>query len=214
MLSEYLIIILWQKINHWIGLETFSDGVFAIAITLLILEIKAPPIDSIHSINDLVNALVHLWPSFFAFTYSFGGILVQWIIHHNTFNYLDKTSRPFLYANGFLLLTIVFFPFPTALLAEYINTEYAMPAIVFYGMASVFNCLGWFLFIRSIIKPKRLTIHTFSDELYGKLKRSNLFALVIYTSTTLLAIWFSYTSLMINIALWVLWISLTLIEKE
>jgi uncharacterized membrane protein len=92
-------------------LEMFSDGVFAIAITLLILEIKVPPIDSIHSVNDLVNGLIHLWPSFFAFTYSFGGILVQWIIHHNTFIHLNKTSRAFLYTNGFLLLTIVFSPF-------------------------------------------------------------------------------------------------------
>lgn len=195
-------------------LEMFSDGVFAIAITLLILEIKVPPIDSIHSVDDLVNALVHLWPSFFAFFYSFGGILIQWILHHNTFNHLDKTSRPFLYANGFLLLTIVFFPFPTALLAEYINTEYAMPAIVFYGMASIVNSWGWFLFIRTIDKPKRLLNDSFSHELYNKLKISNRFAVVIYASTTLLAIWFPYTALIISVALWGLWIYLSLIEKE
>ena len=96
-------------------LEMFSDGVFAIAITLLILEIKVPPVDSVHSVNDLVRALLRLWPSFFAFFYSFCSILIQWVIHHNTFNYLDKTSRPFLYTNGFLLLTIVFFPFPYGL---------------------------------------------------------------------------------------------------
>ena len=97
-------------------LEAFSDGVFAIAITLLILEIKVPPIDSIHSANDLVNALVHLWPSYLCFLLFFWRHLIQWIVHHNTFNHLDKTSRPFLYTNGFLLFTIVFFPFPTALL--------------------------------------------------------------------------------------------------
>src|SRR5574339_1083582 len=94
-------------------LEMFSDGVFAIAITLLIIEIKVPAIDSIHSVNDLVNSLVHLWPSYFAFIYSFGGIWVQWIIHHDMFHSIDKTSRPFMYANAFLLLTIIFFPFPT-----------------------------------------------------------------------------------------------------
>ena len=179
----------------------FSDAVFAIAITILILEIKVPPIESIHSVNDLVNALVHLWPSFFAFFYSFGGILIQWILHHNTFNHLDKTSRPFLYTNGFLLFTIVFFPFPTALLAEYINTEYAMPAIVFYGIASVINSLAWFLFIRSITKPKRLLNDAFSSEEYNKLKASNRFALIIYASTALLAICFPYTALIINVAL-------------
>src|SRR4029078_1526790 len=105
-------------------LAAFSDGVFSIAFTLLILEIKVPPIDSIHSVNDVVDSIFHLWPSFFAFLYSFGGILVQWVFHHNIFNLLNKTSRPFLYTNGFLLLTIVFFPFPTAFLAEYINTVY------------------------------------------------------------------------------------------
>jgi uncharacterized membrane protein len=195
-------------------LEMFSDGVFAIAITLLILEIKVPPIDSIHSVNDLVNGLIHLWPSFFAFIYSFGGILVQWIIHHNTFLHLNKTSRAFLYTNGFLLLTIVFFPFPTALLAEYIDTEYAMPAIVFYGLASVVNSLAWFLFIRSIDKPHRLLNDAFSNEEYKKLKISNRFAFAIYSSTALLAIWFPYTALTINVIVWALWIYLSLMEEK
>jgi len=193
--------------------EMFSDGVFAIAITLLIIEIKVPPLHSIHSVNDLVNALFHLWPSFFAFGYSFGGILVQWILHHDTFNHIDKTSRSFIYANAFLLLTIVFFPFPTAFLAEYINTEYAMPAIVFYGMASVINSFAWFLFIRSVQKPKRLLNDIFSHEQYNKLKASNHFAFIIYSSTAILAIWFPYTALIINVAIWFLWIWLSLKEK-
>ncbi len=194
-------------------IEMFSDGVFAIAITLLIIEIKVPPFNSVHSVNDLVKALVHLWPSYFAFVYSFGGILIQWILHHDTFNHMDKTSRPFIYANGFLLLTIVFFPFPTALLAEYINTDYAMPAIVFYGLASVVNSFAWFLFIRSVSKPKRLLIESFSHAQYYKLKTSNRFAFVIYSSTAILAIWFPYTALIINIAVWMLWIWLSLNEK-
>ncbi len=195
-------------------IEMFSDGVFAIAITLLILEIKVPPVDSIHSVNGFVRALVNLWPSYFAFAYSFGGILIQWILHHNTFNHLDKTSRPFLYANGFLLFTIVFFPFPTALLAEYINTDYAMPAIVFYGIATIINSMAWFLFIRSIIKPKRLLNDAYSSVEYNKLKTGNRFAIIIYASTALLAIWFPYTALIISVALWVFWIYLSLVEKE
>jgi len=195
-------------------LELFSDAVFAIAITLLIIEIKVPDHSSIHSVNDLINALVHLWPSYFAFLYAFGGILVQWVVHHNTFQHIDKTSRPFFYTNGLLLLTIVFFPFPTAVLAEYINTEYAMPAIVFYGMASVINSLAWFLFIRSINKPKRLLNDSFSTEEFDKLRTSNRFAFIIYTSTAVLAIWFTYTALIINVALWMLWVYLSLVEKE
>ena len=197
-----------------VRLAAFSDGVFAIAITLLILEIKVPPIDSIHSVSDLVNSIFHLWPSFFAFLYSFGGILVQWIFHHNILNLLDKTSRPFLYTNGFLLLTIVFFPFPTALLAEYINTDYAMPAVVFYGSVSVINALAWFLFYRSLDKPKALRTSAFSNELLNKIKKSNYSSLVIYTTTTILAVWFPYIALIINVAVWLIWVSLSLIEKE
>ena len=191
-------------------LEMFSDGVFAIAITLLIIEIKVPLHSSIHSAKDLVNALIDLWPSYFAFFYAFGGILVQWIIHHNTFIHIDKTSRPFFYTNGFLLFTIVFTPFPTAVLAEYINTEHAMPAIVFYGMLTVMNSFAWFLFIRSINKPKRLLNDAFSSKEYDQLKASNRIAIIIYASTTVLAIWFPFIALIINVALWILWVYLSL----
>lgn len=195
-------------------LEMFSDGVFAIAITLLVIEIKVPAHSSIHSANDLVDALIELWPSYFAFLYAFGGILVQWILHHNTFLHIDKTSRSFLYTNGFLLFTIIFTPFPTAVLAEYINTEYASPAIVFYGLLSVINSIAWFLFIRSINKPKRLLSNNFSSVEYDKLKASNRIALIIYASTAILAIWFPYIALIINVAVWIVWIYLSLFEKE
>ena len=195
-------------------LEAFSDGVFAIAITLLILEIRVPPIHSIHSVDDLINALIQLWPSFFAFTYAFGTTLVQWIFHHNLCNLLNRTSRAFLYANGFLLLTIVLFPFLAALLAEYINTDYVMPAIVCYGIVSVINSFAWFLFYQSMDKPIRLRSSSFSDEILKKIKRSNRFALAIYASSTLLSIWLPYIGLLINIALWLIWISLSLAGKE
>ena len=89
-----------------------------------------------------------------------------------------------------------------------------MPAIVFYGMASVINSLAWFLFIRSISKPKRLLNDAFSNEEYNKLKTSNHYALIIYSATALLAVWFPYTALIINVALWMLWTYVSLIEKE
>jgi hypothetical protein len=89
-----------------------------------------------------------------------------------------------------------------------------MPAIVFYGMASIVNCLAWSLFIRSIRKPKQLLNDSFSHEQYNKLRISNRFAFVIYLSTTLLAIWLPYTALTISVALWALWIWVSLNEKE
>ena len=84
-------------------IEAFSDGVFAIAITLLVLELKVPPAGSIHSISDLWKGLYNLWPSYFAFTLSFGILLVSWVNHHFLFNILDKSSALFFMSVAFLL---------------------------------------------------------------------------------------------------------------
>jgi len=195
-------------------LEAFSDGIFAIAITLLILEIKVPPVHETHSDEELTHAILELWPSYFAFLYSFGGILVQWVYQHNIFMMLHRTSNTFLYANGFLLLTLVFFPFTTALLAEYINTEHAMPAIVFYNFNTVINAVAWYFFYKSLDKPMCIRSDSFTDQFLQVMKRSNYFALLIYTLTTVMAIWFPYTCLLINIAIWLLWIKISFNKRE
>lgn len=194
-------------------IEAFSDGVFAIAITLLILEIKVPPHESIHSVADLWNGLLTLWPSYFAFFLSFGIILVSWVNHHYLFNVLDKSSRGFLYANGFLLLTITFMPFPTALLAEYIGTEYAKPAIAFYCFGGVVNSLGWLLLIHTVLKPKLLIHQNIDiDVIYG-LNRTVRLGFVVYALSTALAFWFPLVALFMNLLLWIVWITLSINSK-
>ena len=195
-------------------IEAFSDGVFAIAITLLVLELKVPPLASVHSITDLWNGLIHLWPSYFAFTLSFGILLVSWVNHHYLFNILDKSSRPFLYANGFLLFTITFMPFPTALLAEYISTDYAKPAIAFYCFGGVINSIGWNLLLHTIIKPKKLVRSEESIKLVNTIKRSTQIGFLIYSIATLMSFWLPIIALTINLLLWIVWISLSITTKE
>jgi uncharacterized membrane protein len=195
-------------------IEAFSDGVFAIAITLLVLELKVPPVASVHSISDLWNGLIHLWPSYFAFTLSFGILLVSWVNHHYLFNILDKSSRPFLYANGFLLFTITFMPFPTALLAEYISTDYAKPAIAFYCFGGVINSIGWNLLLHTIIKPRKLVRSEESIKLVNTIKRSTQIGFLIYSVATIIAFWFPIIALIMNLLLWIVWISLSITTKE
>jgi len=195
-------------------IEAFSDGVFAIAITLLVLELKVPPVASVHSISDLWNGLIHLWPSYFAFTLSFGILLVSWVNHHYLFNILDKSSRPFLYANGFLLFTITFMPFPTALLAEYISTDYAKPAIAFYCFGGVINSIGWNLLLHTIIKPQKLVRSEESIKLVNTVKRSTQIGFLIYSVATIMAFWFPIIALIMNLLLWIVWISLSITTKE
>src|ERR1700752_4807160 len=93
-------------------LEAFSDGVFAIAITLLILEIKVP-----HAEHGLWAGLTALWPSYIAFLMSFLVILIMWVSHHELMRLIERVNYPILFANGLLLLTVTFVPFPTAVLA-------------------------------------------------------------------------------------------------
>jgi uncharacterized membrane protein len=114
-------------------LEAFCDGVFAVALTLLIIDIKIPANVTINTTNDFWLALQHLLPSIFAFLLSFTIVLISWVNHHGTMKLINKSSPAFIYANGFLLLTIVILPFPTALLSEHLFTDHATPAVVIYA---------------------------------------------------------------------------------
>jgi uncharacterized membrane protein len=193
--------------------EAFSDGVFAIAITLLVLQLKVPPVSGIHSVDDLWRSLLQLWPSFFAFILSFGILLVSWVNHHYLFNVLETSSRPFLYANGFLLMTITFMPFPTALLAEYIYTDYAKPAVAFYCFGGVVNSLGWNLLFHTLYKPV-LLIQEANLNRINNIKRTVRLGLVIYTGTTVLSFWFPILALSGNLLLWIVWITLSITAKS
>jgi uncharacterized membrane protein len=100
-------------------IEAFSDGVFAIAITLLVLELKVPHLEDGGAGGSLARALARQWPSYVALVTSFFTILVMWANHHRMFNVVRRVDAPFLYANGLLLLLVTVVPFPTAVLAEY-----------------------------------------------------------------------------------------------
>src|SRR5258705_1411176 len=113
-------------------LEAFSDGVFAIAITLLILEIRVPAARVAEV--GLQDALVEEWPSYIAFVLSFAVIGIMWANHHNIFCYIGRTSHNLLLLNLGLLFCVVFLPFPTAILAEYLpSREYRTIAAVIYA---------------------------------------------------------------------------------
>jgi uncharacterized membrane protein len=129
-------------------LEAFSDGVFAIAITLLILEIKVPTNEEIRT-HGLGLALAERWPSFVGYAISFITIGIMWVNHHALFKYIRRVDRTLLLANLFLLMTISFLPYPTAVLAEHLpEVDARTAAAVFYGgtlvvTAVAFNTLWW-----------------------------------------------------------------------
>lgn len=136
--------------------EAFSDGVFAIAITLLILDLKVPPPQSGH----LAHALARQWPTYFAFLISFAFIGIMWVNHHRLFNHIRKSDNGLLFLNLLLLLGITGVPFPTALLAAHLGgADRRTAAAVFNGfyvvIAIFFNVL-W----RHAVRRNLLDAHT------------------------------------------------------
>src|SRR6185503_13494120 len=98
-------------------LEAFSDGVFAIAITLLVLEIPVPSVEH----GELPDALLDQWPVYAAYVVSFAIIGIIWINHHSVFGYIERVDRGLLFLNLNLLLWVALIPWPTSLLAEYMQ---------------------------------------------------------------------------------------------
>ena len=124
-------------------LEAFSDGVFAIAITLLILEIKVPSSETV----GLGAELARQWPSYLAFFISFAFIGIMWINHHRLFTHIKKTDDILLLLNLLLMLGVCIIPFTTALLAAHLGHPGARTAVVVYNAAyfgiAVFFSLLW-----------------------------------------------------------------------
>jgi len=134
--------------------EAFSDGVFAIAITLLILEIRVPPVGPPGSLG---LGLARLWPSYLAFLVSFFTIGVMWLNHHRLFTVIQRSNDGLLGLNLLLLLGITFVPFPTAVVAEHIVHEGRIAALFYSGtfvvIAVVFNVLWRYVVRRSLLGP-------------------------------------------------------------
>jgi uncharacterized membrane protein len=192
--------------NPTARLETFCDGVFAIAATLLILEIKVPAMDTITATHSLAQALKEQWPSWMAFLLSFGTILIAWANHHAAFKLIDKSSGLFNFVNGFFMLTIVVLPYPTSLLAEYIDTDSANTVVIFYCATIVLQNIGWTLLFQTMLRPKNLCRNEAAKIIAVKTRIRCISAFFVYLMITTLAYWLPYVALGLMGVLWLIWI--------
>ena len=141
--------------------EAFSDGVFAIAITLLILEIKVPETGE-H--EGLWHALGAQWPSYAAYVVSFLVIGIMWINHHQVFTHVVRVDRTLMFLNLLVLMVVAAVPWPTAMLAEYLREEKASHAaaavysMVMVAMAFTFQALWWHLTRRGHLFDSRVDV--------------------------------------------------------
>lgn len=186
-------------------LEAFCDGVFAIAITLLVIDIRIPATAKINNTADLWLALKHIAPSIFTFLLSFGVILITWVNHHNHLRLINKSSGSFLYANGFLLLTVAFIPFPTSLMGDYLFTDHAAPAVILYNAVLTLQAIGWVLISQTAFKNKLAKSEKANLDIH-KNGKFGYFAFGLYGLCTVLAIWFPLAIALFTTLSWIFWL--------
>jgi uncharacterized membrane protein len=170
-------------------LETFADGVFAIAATLLILSVDSR-ITGVH----IGGSLTHAWPSYVAYAVSFVTIGIMWMNHHNVMNQIARIDRRFILATIGLLMCIAFVPFPTRLLAEHVRDSSARDAALAYGftlvVTSIFFNIVWFY--ASV--GRRLLRDDADPRIVAGITRSYLPGPWIYLAATLIAFASSWAS--------------------
>jgi uncharacterized membrane protein len=166
-------------------LETFADGVFAIAATLLILNVDtAIPEGS----GELAHRLLEAWPAYVGYAVSFLTIGIIWVNHHTVMSLVERADRRFLFATVLFLMCVAFIPFPTRLLAEHLREEGARAAALLYGITltttAVMFSVVWF----SASVGRRLLRADADPRTVSGITRSYLPGPWIYLGATLVAL--------------------------
>ncbi|MGH9283730.1 MAG: TMEM175 family protein [Acidimicrobiales bacterium] len=184
-------------------LEAFSDGVFAIAVTLLILEVRLPEIDG----APLSERLVRAWPGYLGFVISFVTIGIMWANHHSIFGLIHRTSHGLVVANLALLLCVSFLPFSTKVLGEHLRMAGAdqRTATIFYSGSFFVSAVFYNLLWQTAARKNRLIVPGCEAEAAEVTRRFRPGA-PIYLMATLAALWSVHLSLAIDTGLALLYL--------
>ncbi len=188
--------------------EAFSDGVFAIAITLLVLELKVP-----HGHDGpLAARLLAQWPEYVAFLNSFATIGIMWMNHHHLFSLIRKVDHGLTLWNLGLLLGVSFVPFPTATLAEHMDGADGRTAALFYGgtffvIALLFN--GFWRHVTSEDRAATLLRHAREHEAVQAVSARYWIGPSAYLLATVLAFWSARATLGLSLLL-AIWFAIPL----
>ncbi|HEV8112474.1 MAG TPA: TMEM175 family protein [Planctomycetota bacterium] len=188
--------------------EAFSDGVFAIAITLLILEIRVPELGHDASDAGLFASLAALWPSYVAFGLSFFVILIMWVNHHEFLRLVRAVDYPFLFSNGAVLLFVTFVPFASAVLAAHLGQAGARAAVAFYNGTFFVTSLAFQAMFQSVMRRRRLVRHDVPDSVIERIRRAYRIGPFVYGVSVLVALWNAWAGLALCTSLWILWTNL------
>ncbi len=187
-------------------LEAFSDGVFAIAITLLIIEIKVPSHEDLKN-QSLMQYIWQQWPKYFAYVLSFIIIGIYWANHHYLFKLFKKTDHLFNLLNVFFLMAIAFLPYPTGVLGDYIIVpEHAKSAVSFYAFAIWIPAFAWLLIWLYAKHKRRIVDHKLTDQFLNFLTKQYIISNFLYITAFLVSLVNAVVSILICVGLTLLYL--------
>ena len=177
-------------------LEAFADGVFAIAATLLIIDVSADGKG-----GGLGTGLTHAWPEYVAYAVSFVTIGIMWVNHHTCVELIERADRRWLFINVALLGCIAFVPFPTRLVAEHLRDNGLRAAALAYGCTLTATAICFFAFWFYAAIGRRLIAASADERLVQGISRSYLPGAPIYGAATLVALWSPVASVVLFAAI-------------
>jgi uncharacterized membrane protein len=186
-------------------IETFSDGVFCIAVTLLSIEIGVELHGDVTN-KGLQQALLAKWPICLAYVISFINVLLAWIGHHGLFKLLHKTDNSIMITNGLLLMLIALVPFPTKTLGLFLLTSALQTAVVFYTGYFVLISLAFRLLWYAASRNKELLVHDITEKQIKQTTRSENIGLICNAIIFGVAFINPWAALVLSFVMWVYWI--------
>ena len=178
-------------------LEAFSDGIFAIAATLLVLTFSVGSGRRL----DLGRELLHLWPAYLAYVTSFVTIGIIWMNHHHTVSLIGRTDRTMLFLNNLLLLTVAFLPFPTKLVGDFLRSGEERAATLAYAATLLVMAIlhqAWWQYAR---RNRRLIADGVPDSALSAVDRAYLPGVPMYGSVLILALFSPLAAVFLTFAI-------------
>lgn len=179
--------------------EAFSDGVLAIVITLLVLELHAPD-----QRNEILRELLDQWPAYVAYLASFGYVGVVWVNHHQLFTRIAAVDTGLLWRNLLLLLATSVLPFPTAVLGrayQHGSHDDQVVGMVLYVLVAAAMAATWLVLFQYLTVHPRLLVKATPDSFFSQEQRRALVGIGLYLLAALVALWQPLAGLVVACAL-------------
>ncbi len=195
-----------QQQKETIRVETFSDGIFCIAVTLLSIEIGVEVKEGITN-NGLTQELIHKWPILLAYFISFINVLLAWIGHHSLFTKINTTNNFVMIANGLLLMIVALVPFPTKTLGIFLLTGAFKTAVIFYTGYFVLISLAFRLLWYAASTKRNLLIEGITEIEIKAFTKSENTGLVFNCIIMAVAFINPWAALVLSFIMWIYWIA-------